>query len=54
MNELEALAERVEKVEGADREAAYHWEYSAHRSHGEWFTRCPEMMAEIERLSCAN
>lgn len=36
---------------GAAREAAYHWQFKEHRAHGEWFNRCPEILAEIERLN---
>jgi hypothetical protein len=40
------------KVEGklAD-EKALHARFAAHRLHGEWFTRCPEIDAEIARLT---
>jgi hypothetical protein len=40
------------KVEGtvAD-EKAYHRRFAEHRSHGEWFERHPDILAEIERLS---
>lgn len=33
------------------REVAYHEQFSEHRLHGEWFERCPEIEAEIARLS---
>lgn len=36
---------------GHDRERAYHARFAAHRLHGEWFERTPELLAEIERLS---
>lgn len=36
---------------GQDRERAYHRRFAAHRLHGEWFERTPELLAEIERLS---
>jgi len=36
---------------GETRERAYHHQFAAHRLHGEWFTRCPEIEAEIGRLS---
>lgn len=40
------------KVEGdAALEKAYHKRFSDHRSHGEWFERCPEILDEIERLN---
>lgn len=32
-------------------ERAYHRRFAAHRLHGEWFTRCPEIEAEIARLN---
>lgn len=32
-------------------EALYHERFAAHRLHGEWFERCPEIEAEIARLS---
>lgn len=32
-------------------ERAYHKRFAKHRLHGEWFERCPEILAEIERLS---
>jgi hypothetical protein len=35
---------------GQSRETAYHFTFGAHRLHGEWFERCPEIEAEIERL----
>lgn len=31
-------------------ERDYHRKFAAHRLHGEWFTRCPEIEAEIARL----
>ena len=30
-------------------EKHYHREFAAYRLHGEWFERCPEIEAEIER-----
>jgi hypothetical protein len=36
---------------GEMRESAYHRQFSDHRLHGEWFTRCPEIEAEITHLS---
>jgi hypothetical protein len=36
---------------GQEREAAYHFQFQEHRLHGEWFERCPEIEAEIERLN---
>jgi hypothetical protein len=33
-----------------DNERDYHARFAAHRLHGEWFERCPEIEAEIERL----
>lgn len=36
---------------GEQREAAYHFQFHEYRTHGEWFDRCPELLAEIERLS---
>lgn len=29
----------------------YHERFAAYRQKGEWFERCPEILAEIERLS---
>lgn len=37
--------------EGQDLEAHYHRCFAAHRLRGEWFTRCPEIEAEIARLN---
>lgn len=34
----------------ASEEAGYHLMFYDHRLHGEWFTRCPEIEAEITRL----
>lgn len=39
----------VEASPALERE--YHARFAAHRLHGEWFTRCPEIEAEIARLS---
>lgn len=36
---------------GRGQETAYHDKFAAHRLHGEWFERCPEIEAEIERLN---
>lgn len=36
---------------GTDKEREYHRQFHAHRLHGEWFERCPEIEAEIERLN---
>lgn len=36
---------------GDARETAYHHQFAAHRLHGEWFERAPEILAEIERLN---
>lgn len=36
---------------GPDREAAYHMQFAQFRLHGEWFERCPEIEAEITRLT---
>lgn len=36
---------------GERRETAYHEQFAAHRLHGEWFTRCPEIEAEIAHLN---
>jgi len=36
---------------GTTQERAYHKRFAAHRLHGEWFERCPEILAEIERLA---
>ncbi len=33
------------------QEFEYHRRFAAHRQHGEWFTRCPEIEAEIARLN---
>jgi hypothetical protein len=37
--------------EGVARERLYHRKFAHRRLHGEWFKRCPEIEAEIERLS---
>lgn len=34
----------------APQEPEYHGRFAAHRLRGEWFERCPEILAEIERL----
>lgn len=39
---------------GAQREAAYHWQFADHRLHGEWFCRVSAIVAEIERLKTLN
>lgn len=36
---------------GEPREAAYHQQFAAHRLHGEWFVRHPDILAEIDRLN---
>lgn len=36
---------------GEAREGAYHSQFAAHRLHGEWFARCPAILAEIARLT---
>lgn len=36
---------------GRDVERAYHQQFADHRKRGEWFTRAPEILAEIDRLS---
>jgi len=36
---------------GEARETAYHSQFAEHRLHGEWFERCPEILAEIARLN---
>ena len=36
---------------GISRECAYHFQFAAHRLHGEWFERHPDILAEIARLS---
>lgn len=46
--ELEVLATRTG---GDHRENAYHCQFAEHRLEGEWFTRCPEIEAEISRLN---
>lgn len=33
------------------KEAWYHRLYAAHRLHGEWFERHPDILAEIERIN---
>jgi hypothetical protein len=33
------------------REKMYHRRFAHRRLHGEWFERCPEIEAEIERLN---
>ena len=32
-------------------EREYHHKFAAHRLHGEWFSRAPAILAEIERLN---
>lgn len=40
------------QTEGSlDTEAAYHRQFGAHRLHGEWFARHPDIIAEIDRLN---
>jgi hypothetical protein len=36
---------------GQELEQVYHKRFAAHRLHGEWFERCPEILGEIERLA---
>lgn len=36
---------------GDVREMAYHYQFRESRAHGEWFERCPEILAEIDRLT---
>jgi hypothetical protein len=36
---------------GVSRERAYHSQFAKHHLRGEWFERCPEILAEIERLN---
>lgn len=36
---------------GEVTEASYHQRFAAHRLHGEWFERVPEIVDEIERLN---
>lgn len=36
---------------GLTRERAYHFQFHHHRLHGEWFERCSEIEAEIQRLN---
>ena len=36
---------------GYEAEGAYHKRFAEHRKSGEWFTRCPEIEAEIARLN---
>lgn len=36
---------------GEAREEAYHYQFHEHRLHGEWFSRTPEIEAEITRLN---
>lgn len=38
------------RKDGRAREAVYHRQFAAHRLHGEWFERCPEIEEEIRRL----
>lgn len=35
---------------GEAQEAIYHARFEAHRLHGEWFNRAPEIIAEIDKL----
>jgi hypothetical protein len=34
----------------ATKEREYHQRFAVHRSHGEWFERCPELMSLIDDL----
>lgn len=36
---------------GKWRESAYHQQFRDYRQHGEWFSRHPDILAEIDRLS---
>jgi hypothetical protein len=36
---------------GIYREGAYHMQFAAHRLHGEWFERVPEIQDEIDRIN---
>lgn len=36
---------------GSDQERAYHLQFADRRLSGEWFERCPEILAEIARLT---
>lgn len=36
---------------GSSREKLYHRLFAAHRLHGEWFVRHPDILAEIDRLN---
>jgi hypothetical protein len=36
---------------GREREAYYHGLFKAHRLGNEWFERCPEIQAEIDRIN---
>lgn len=36
---------------GQPQERAYHKQFAEHRLTGEWFERCPEILAEIDRLN---
>jgi len=36
---------------GRSVELAYHRQFAAHRLHGEWFERHPDILAEIDRLT---
>jgi hypothetical protein len=36
------------------REKELHRKFHSHRIHGDWFGRCPEILAEIERLRDAD
>lgn len=36
---------------GSFTEGRYHDRFAAHRLHGEWFARHPDILAEIERLN---
>jgi len=41
----------AQTVGGQPREREYHRQFAAHRLHGEWFERHPDILAEIDRLS---
>lgn len=47
----EKLSVLVTCAGGSEMERAYHERFAAHRLHGEWFDRHPDILAEIERLT---
>lgn len=45
------LAVLAKSPGGTAKERSYHRRFAAHRLHGEWFERAPEIVGEIEKLN---